>query len=130
MNVIEFWRDPTSCLIKWFIFWISHVVSSWCQRRCSSNPCIAYNSEIRCKRFFLKDSIYLFDTERERERAWEHSKGAVGRGPGRSWLPTEWRAQWGAWYGAWSQNPGIMTWAEGRCLTNWATHAPLDVKDF
>ena len=23
-----------------------------------------------------------------------------------------------------SQDPGIMTWAKGRCLTNWATQAP------
>ena len=27
--------------------------------------------------------------------------------------------------GAPSQDPGIMTWAEGRCLIDWATQAPL-----
>ena len=29
----------------------------------------------------------------------------------------------GAYHGAWSQDPGFMTWAEGRRLTNWATQA-------
>ena len=57
---------------------------------------------------FLEDFIYLFmkDTERGRD---------IDRG--RSRLP----AEQGAWYGAQTQDPGIITWAEGRCLTNWAT---------
>ena len=29
-----------------------------------------------------------------------------------------------------SQGPEIMNWAEGRCLTNWATQAPLNIKFF
>ena len=49
------------------------------------------------------------------------SRGS-GRGRGRagSSLPTE----QGAWCGAPSQDPGIMTWAKGRRLTDWATQAP------
>ena len=27
--------------------------------------------------------------------------------------------------GTQSQDPGIMTWAQGRCLTDWATQVPL-----
>ena len=42
------------------------------------------------------------------------------RGRGRSRLTTE----QGAWHGGWSQNPGIMTWTKGKCLTNWTTQAP------
>ena len=33
-------------------------------------------------------------------------------------------AEQGAWWGTWSQDPEIMIWAEGRCLTNEATQAP------
>ena len=51
--------------------------------------------------FFFKDFIYL--TENERERA--HAGGEVGRGRGRSRLPTELGAQCGALY----QDSGIMT---------------------
>ena len=52
--------------------------------------------------FFFKDFIYLFlrDTGRGRD---------IGRG--RS------RILWGAWCGPWSQDPGITTWAKGRCST-------------
>ena len=41
-------------------------------------------------------------------------------GRGRSILPTE----QGARCKAPSQDPRIITWAEGRCLTNWATQVP------
>ena len=57
---------------------------------------------------FLKDLIYL----REREKAW-----AEIRGRRRSRLS----AEQGTQLGARSLDPGIMTWAEGRCLTDWAT---------
>ena len=49
-----------------------------------------------CLFFFL--IVYLFIWQRERKQ----EEGAVGKGE--------------AWFGA----PGIMTWAEGRCLTDWA----------
>ena len=64
--------------------------------------------------YFLK---LLFISERDREH--ELGKGS-GRGRGRSRLPTE----QGAWREAWSWDPGIMTQAEGRCPTDWATQAP------
>ena len=44
-----------------------------------------------------------------------------GRGRGRSRLPAEQRAQ----QGAPSEDPGVMTWAEGRCFTTWVTQTPL-----
>ena len=48
----------------------------------------------------------------------------TNRGKGRekrtSGLPTEQEGQ----YEAESQDPKIMTWAEGRCLTDWATQVP------
>jgi len=62
--------------------------------------------------FFFKDFIYL------RERAQAQARG--GRGRGRIRLPTEQGAQCGTR----SQDPEIMTWAEGRRLANWATQVP------
>lgn len=65
---------------------------------------------------FLKDFYYLFERESEPEReAW-----ARRRGRGRSRLPTE----EGAPCRTRSWDPGIMTWAEGRRLTDWATQVP------
>ena len=29
-----------------------------------------------------------------------------------------------AWYGGRSQDPRIVTWAKGRCLTDWAAQVP------
>ena len=62
--------------------------------------------------FFKILCIYLREREHEQK---------VGRERGRSRLLTE----QGAWRGAPSQDPGIMTWAEGRHLTKWATQALL-----
>ena len=62
--------------------------------------------------------IYIFfDTEREltyRQAEQEKEKQAQYQGP----------AEEGAQYGAWSQDPEIMTWAKGRCLTDWGTQVP------
>jgi len=64
--------------------------------------------------FFLKILfIYSWETERERQREKQ--------------APKEQRARCGTR----SQDPGIVTWAEGRRLTDWATqasHEP-DLKD-
>ena len=62
--------------------------------------------------------IYLRERQRDSKTAW------MGRGwrEGRSSLPTEQGAQ--CW--AQSQDPRIMTWAEGRRLTDWATQVPLN----
>ena len=51
---------------------------------------------------------------KEREETWVGRKGR-GRRRGRSR---------GAWCRAGSQDPGIMTWAKGRCFTDWATQVP------
>ena len=64
--------------------------------------------------FFFKDFIYLLDRERGQ------AGGTADWGWGRSRLPT---ARWSG-DGARSQDPGIMTWAEGRHLTDWAAQVP------
>ena len=63
---------------------------------------------------FFKNFTYLFEREEERKSAWER----IGRGRvrGRSRLLTEQGAIPGPW---------IMTWADGRHLTDWATQALL-----
>ena len=68
--------------------------------------------------FFLK---ILFIWQDEHERAW--AEGAAGRERGRSRLPME----QDAWYGTQLQDPGIIIWAKGRCLTNWATQVPRNI---
>ena len=64
---------------------------------------------------FLKDFIYLFEKARAqvgaRERGGE-ADSPISREPNT---------------GLGSQDPGIMTWAEGRHLTNWATQVSMQV---
>ena len=50
----------------------------------------------------------------------ERERESRGSGRERSILPTEQGSQCRTR----SQDPGIMIWAEGRCLTNWAIQAP------
>ena len=67
---------------------------------------------------FLKDFICLFERQRSqvgREAGRERERGGGSR------LPAEHRA----WCGTRSQDPDIMTWAEGRGLTHWATQMPI-----
>jgi len=66
--------------------------------------------------FIFLNIFYLFIWERE----WERESMRGGRVRGRSRLP----AEQGAQCGTRSQDPGIMTWAKGSRLTNWATQAP------
>ena len=83
-------------------------------------PCSIWFSQeiilsfLKCALFF-KDFIYLFDRERSQ----------VGRETGRERagrrLPAEQRARCGTQ----SQDPEIMTQAEGSGLTHWATQASL-----
>ena len=63
---------------------------------------------------FFKDFLFMYWFVWERMCTREHKWYR-----GRSRLPIKQGAQCRAR----SQNPGIMTWAEGRCLTNWATQA-------
>ena len=69
---------------------------------------------------FFKDPIYLFIQQKERER--EHKQReqqAEGEGEaGSSLLSRE------PWYKAQPQYLEIMTWAEGKNLTAWATQVP------
>jgi len=61
---------------------------------------------------FLEDFIYVFDRKREREST---SRGS-GRQRQREKQPP--RKAGGAQCGTQSQDPGIMTRAKDRCLTN------------
>ena len=60
----------------------------------------------------------------------EHTSGRRDRGKGWNRLPICWAGIqiWGSRdLGIWgSWDPRIMTWAEGSCLTNWATQVPQD----
>lgn len=60
--------------------------------------------------FFFFRILFIYLRKRERERA------CTSMGRGRKRRPTE----QGAGGGARSQDPRIMTWVEGRCLTHWA----------
>ena len=60
--------------------------------------------------------------ERQKERAWVRRGGRGRMRESSSTLPTEHRT----WHGARSQHPGIMTWAKGRHLSDWATQVPLN----
>ena len=59
----------------------------------------------------------LFTWQRRGE--WAQAGGMAGR------VRSRLCAEQGAPCGAWSQDSRTMTWAKGRCLTNWATQVPL-----
>ena len=63
--------------------------------------------------YFLKDFIYVFEREQE------PGGGAEGVGEAGSLLRREPKE------GLHPQDPEIMTWAEGRCLTNPTTQVPF-----
>ena len=69
---------------------------------------------------FFKE--FICSLERKGGGKAQAERGAEGE-RGTSRPPTEQRA-WQC--GAQSPDPGIMTWAKGRCLTNWATQVPWD----
>ena len=60
--------------------------------------------------FFLIFYLFIW----EREITTEHKLGGEGEADSLQ----------GAWHGAQSHVPEIMTWAEARRLTDWATQAP------
>ena len=66
--------------------------------------------------FFFSDFIYFFEKEREAEIMREGERL-------RNRLPIEQVARQGTPF----RDPKIMTWGEGRCLTDWATQEPPDV---
>ena len=60
--------------------------------------------------FFIKIwFIYSWGTQREAETQAEEDTGSL----------------WGPWCGTRSQDPGIMTWAEGRCSTTEPSRCPI-----
>ena len=74
-------------------------------------------SNVKYKIPFLKKIFFPYIRERERVHKW---RGAAEReGEADSLAEQE------TWCGAQSQDCGIMTWAEGRRLTHWATQVPL-----
>ena len=76
----------------------------------NSTHCLCQlTGNLSCVRFF---KFYLFD------RVCKHRQES-GRGRGRSSSAEE-----GAWCRARSWDPGIMTWAEVRRSTSWATQVP------
>ena len=86
-----------------------------------------YNFQWEIYIFEFRLNIYLYSllffNLRERERKRVQEKGKV-RG--------EWQREkekQSPWAGSWmqdsSQDIGIMTWAQGRCLSNWATQPLL-----
>ena len=105
--------------------WILNILKLWRKRHCGHHLlcllralmlfCCSVPFEIKPDVFSFQDSTYLFDRVRETSRQ-SH------RGRGRSRLLTE----QGAWCGAWSQDLRIMTWAEGRHLTDWALLVTTD----
>lgn len=95
-----------------------YIVFYWILRKwmvcCSSGDDLRWrwdyfqlNRERQTSFFLFKDFIYSKGSEQEHK----------GRRQGKSRLPTE----QGAWCRTPSQDPGIMTWAKGRHLINWAT---------
>ena len=71
---------------------------------------------------FFKD-LYIYLRDREQEQAWAglvlHGAEAEAEGEADSLLSREPKCK------APSQDPRIMTWAEGRRFTNWATQVSL-----
>ena len=74
--------------------------------------------------FFKK--FYLFIWQRERKKKWAQAEAGWWGGRQRE-KEKQILAEQGAQCGARSQHLGIMTRAEGSCLTNWATQAPLKI---
>ena len=67
-------------------------------------------------KILFKTAFYFF-----KDFIWERKSMSRGRDRRRSRLP----AEHGPPCGAWSHDPDILTWAQGRCLTDWITQVPL-----
>ena len=104
----SFWVDAGAASWNWEDLQIGDTVgisdSQWGRKNLEKNFLI----------YFLL--IYLS----ERQREWAQAGGVASRGW--SSLP----AEQGAQCRTRSQDPGIMTWAEGRHLAYWATQASLE----
>ena len=102
------------------------IISRWQCYRWSYSPLvilfIVQKYKVSLSSFF-KD-FYLFIWHRGRENT---NRGS-NRGRRRSWAGSP-IAEQGAWFGAQSQDPEIMTWANDRCLTDWATQVHQDISN-
>ena len=115
---ILFNRETTGCVCPTEVGWCAGVLGPpGSLDLCASRSWSKLSAEVvilqQWRTFFLKDLAYLTErepTSRGSSRQWERGKQAPG------------------WAGSpmWSsiQDPGIITGAEGRHLTNWATQAP------
>ena len=92
------------------LYWVLGCLHSW-----MPHGLLRIKVIIFCKLFFFQ-KLYLFIWETASQRESTSRRNSRGRGNNR--LPTEQGAQ----HGAWSQDPGIMTWAEGRHF-NWMSHS-------
>ena len=84
---------------------------------------LLFESRLKCYKLFSCQFcfffwFYLFNLQKEGDRV--QAGGVAGRERGRNRIPAEQEAQ----PGTWSQASGIMTWAKGRRLSDWATQAP------
>ena len=97
---------------------------------CCSTKHISHTMQ-NLKAFLLAGFLFYFIYSFERERE------SRSRGKEWEWWGRRWEADSGlskepdmglghrTLSGAWSQDTEIVTWAKGRCLTNWVTQAPL-----
>ena len=97
----------------------------WAWRPSPESPEMGFANE-GFSRSLLESTEFLFYFIYLTERMCAQAGKAAGRGRGRSRLP----AEQGAQCGAWSQDSGIMTWAESRGSTQWATQAPIESTEF
>ena len=103
---MEWFLHPQKDPMFPFLYWFHQEVAAIWACIIRDDFCLFVN--------FLKKIVFIYLMERERERASRGNSRGKGR---RSRCP----AEQGALLRAQSQNLGIMTWAEGRCLTAWAT---------
>ena len=79
------------------------------------SPCWTFSAFTFLCFFFLRLFVCLFDREREREHKQRQQRKREKQTSHRAGSPT----------GTRSQDPGVMTWAEGRPFTNWGTQVYL-----
>ena len=115
--------------VGWLINWTTQVplnssTSTPCQRlsvlplsRMESSSSASQRVNHSSSILLFKNILLVYLTEIDQARA----GGVADRDRGRSRLPTE----QGAWHQTQSQDPEIMSWAEDRHLTDWATPMSL-----
>ena len=75
--------------------------------------------------------MFIFERQRERESEWVSGRGAEREGDAESEAGSRlWAVSTEPDGGFELANHEIMTWAEVRPLTNWATQAPLQLFNY